>query len=593
MIDTPQISMSSFLTIPLDEMYKYCQYHQLEIPREAKATYDLVWKFLFDHPDHSIHSVYLNDFVTAYGLQGRIIQKSLASSIILGSEKELLGLARSLGLFKVNKDKIIRILSYLNLLDHDMSLFDLLPQDTLKLIGSHLDCLSLGSFGMISRRFHQLLGITGIIIELLRFETQKRTRLDLSNYSHRQLGIVYRAVNRKLNIAAGGHHSLVLIECHGKEPLVLDSRVRLLGMGSNFFGQICTGDLSAVIIPTLIKGSEIMCEITSISAGMHHSLVVGHKGQVWGFGQNSLGELGLGDRANRQTPTLIHNDLLSDIDPLRSERVVAISAGSHHSLFLNSQGQVFSCGSNEHGQLGLMDLYNQDIPTLIEKTKTIKMVAISAGGFHSLFLDDQGQVYSCGSNEEGQLGLGNSGSLDPESPDAKAFGDIEDQPYLRLIKTPIGKAVAISAGNSHSLILNSEGQVFSFGYGAYGQLGLGDLERRLIPTLIEAPWLGLIIAISAGGGYSLILNSQGQVFGFGNNVGTTQNPRVENNLILPTRLEVPGTDPITEISVGYFHSLISDSRGRIFSFGSNRYGQLGVGNGKEKLAPTLIEGFSI
>jgi alpha-tubulin suppressor-like RCC1 family protein len=111
--------------------------------------------------------------------------------------------------------------------------------------------------------------------------------------------------------------------------------------------------------------------------------------------------------------------------------------------------------------------------------------------------------------------------------------------------------------------------------------------------LIEAPWIGDIIGISAGGEHSLILNSNGQVFSFGGNMCGHLGLGDEKNRNQPTIIKNIGIGRIAAISAGVCHSLIANSEGQVFSFGSNLSGQLGLGDNKNRSIPTLIERFSI
>jgi hypothetical protein len=169
---------------------------------------------------------------------------------------------------------MIRILGYLNLLDNDMSVFDRLPKDALKLIGMRLDCQSLSLFCSISTNFNRLFCITDELIGMLRNKLQENTRLDQTTFTRKELGLLCRI-----------------------------------------------GDPNSVL-----------------SAGRNHSLVRASQRQVFSFGGNQYGQLGLGDNDNRLAPTLID---ISDI--------IAVSAGTEHSLILDVQGQVFSFGNNLSG----------------------------------------------------------------------------------------------------------------------------------------------------------------------------------------------------------------------------------------------------
>ena len=80
--------------------------------------------------------------------------------------------------------------------------------------------------------------------------------------------------------------------------------------------------------------------------------------------------------------------------------------GFQHSLFVDSSSSVWSCGSNDDGRLGLGDSTQRNLP---EKIKTISnIISVSAGFRHSIFLDNNGDVFTCGFNGFGRLGLGNT-----------------------------------------------------------------------------------------------------------------------------------------------------------------------------------------
>lgn len=153
-------------------------------------------------------------------------------------------------------------------------------------------------------------------------------------------------------------------------------------------------------------------------------------------------------------------------------RSLQISAGSFHILVLDSKEQVWSTGHNGYGQLGLenFDSYNtlqkMDIP---KKCGTIS--TISAGGRHTIVLNDKGQVWDTGYNEEGQLGLGN-------------YNDYYNILQQMIISEYCGDIVAISAGSNYTIVLDNKGQVWSTGDNRNGQLGLRDNINRNTLTFI-------------------------------------------------------------------------------------------------------------
>jgi regulator of chromosome condensation (RCC1) repeat-containing protein/Regulator of Chromosome Condensation (RCC1) repeat protein len=176
-----------------------------------------------------------------------------------------------------------------------------------------------------------------------------------------------------------------------------------------------------------------------------------------------------------------------------------------------------------------------------------------------------------GSNHEGQAGLG--AASDP------------------LIATPIDttnlggrKITQVAAGDYHSLLLADDGSVFSFGSNANGKTGLGTTTgNTLLATPINTTNLGArkIIQITASHDQDLLLADDGSVFSFGNNASAQLGlGTIGGNVSVATPINTTnlGGLKITEVSTGFWHSLILAEDGRAFSFGSNSYGQLGLGS---------------
>ena len=237
--------------------------------------------------------------------------------------------------------------------------------------------------------------------------------------------------------------------------MVLSNDKKIYSFGSNYQGQLGLGDYVGKFRPTLIQNLPAIP--SQIYSGYYTSMILMNNGQVYAFGDNSDGHLGLGDTKNINIPTLI-KDLLVNI--------IQVSIGFSHTLALTHNGQVYAFGSNFYGQLGFKkDVSNAYIPTLIPNLNNI--VKISAGKDHSLVLTDNGQVYAFGLNRYGQLGVGF---------DYFNFG---------LVLIPeFNNIVEISAGYKYSLIMTDDGKVYGFGSNKRGRLGLGDYENRDKPTFI-------------------------------------------------------------------------------------------------------------
>ncbi len=210
------------------------------------------------------------------------------------------------------------------------------------------------------------------------------------------------------------------------------------------------------------------------------------------------------------------------------------------------------------------------IQCLIHK-KTFVIVAprvISAGDEHSLAVSSN-TVLGWGDNEDAEL------SFDPDLTETK-FSSPQD--------TGISHIVEVAAGGEHSLVLRSDGTVFSFGSDAHGQLGDGDettVGIRHEPIMVEG--VKHVLRIAAGNRYSVALTADGTVWTWGFNTDGQLGRIVQDNKgrvldEVHTLEPVKGLDNIIDIAAGHSHNLALQSDGTVWAWGSNRHHQLGRGN---------------
>jgi len=129
-------------------------------------------------------------------------------------------------------------------------------------------------------------------------------------------------------------------------------------------------------------------------------MILTNTGKIYTFGYNIHGQLGLGDTDNRNIPTLLN----FEFDGIPSD----IQLGQHQSLILTNKNKLYSFGQNNYGQLGLGDNDDRYIPTLLDFEFDGKPVDIQMGDYHSIIFTDTDKVYSFGRNIDGQLGLGDT-----------------------------------------------------------------------------------------------------------------------------------------------------------------------------------------
>jgi len=205
--------------------------------------------------------------------------------------------------------------------------------------------------------------------------------------------------------------------------------------------------------------------IVAVSAGGHHSLALTANGALWSWGQGAYGKLGHGDRQDQLLP--------KKVEGFAEQRVIAVSAGDQHSLALTADGSVWSWGQGGSGRLGHGDLQRQLLPKKVEAFAEQRVVAVSAGAMHSLALTADGAVWSWGDGIFGRLGHGDhqQNQLLPKKVEALAGR----------------RVVAVSAGGSHGLAITADAAVFTWGRGERGCLGHGDdgLSNQWLPKKVD------------------------------------------------------------------------------------------------------------
>lgn len=248
-------------------------------------------------------------------------------------------------------------------------------------------------------------------------------------------------------------------------------------------------------------------------------------------------------------------------------RLVAIAAGGVHSLALRGNGTVAAWGNNTAGQLGNGNTSNSGSAVNVSGLTSVK--AISAGGAHSLALRSDGILWVWGRGDLGQLGNG-----------ANAHSSLP-------IQVPgLANVTAIAGGGYHSLAVTG-GTVRAWGEGGSGQLGNGSTASSNVPVTVTG--LTNIVAIAGGLYHSLAIRNDGTVWAWGSNgIGQLGNGTTTSSSV-PVQVKGPGgvgfLTNIVAVSAGFNHSLALRSDGTVWAWGVNAYGQLGNGSNTNALTP--------
>jgi alpha-tubulin suppressor-like RCC1 family protein len=347
----------------------------------------------------------------------------------------------------------------------------------------------------------------------------------------------------------------------------------VLSWGANEFRQLGIASSQNANLPAQVLGPENASRLEGVVAvaagGMgqfgqrSHSLALRSDGTVVSWGDNSFGQLGTGSAGSAKRPVPVSG----------ATTIVAIAAGGIHSLALKANGTVLSWGGNTFGQLGVpfdgacFDLSRRrTTPVLVSGLTNI--VAIAAGGTHSLALRADGKVFAWGAGSDGQLGGG-------------TFTDCQRQPEL---VSSLSAVTNIAAGLTHSLALDARGAMFAWGANRAGQLGIGGRENQASPLRVQG--LARVQGIAAGALHSLALEANGVMKASGENESGQFGNGLSDNSDVFVNVNSSRAD-IHSVAAGGFHSLALTRDGALLGWGQNREGQLATGDDESQFEPVF------
>ena len=381
----------------------------------------------------------------------------------------------------------------------------------------------------------------------------------------------------------------------------------VIAFGNNSHYE-CTYDNDKMIkYPLLIyKLKNII--VKKIYSGWEYNIIITNNNEIYSFGNNNMFQCGIPFSKNyKQDNKIIENPLNVSLYN-GNIKGISVACGNEHTLILDENHNVYSFGNNEDGVLGVennnLKSYNLIKVNFGDYNGKIKDIA--AGTVHNIALTNDGKIFSWGSAQGGQLGLSENYLTQKN-----LINFSISTPTLVSINNNKGeqtKITRISCGEAHTIVLNSKKEVYSWGFGSNGQLGLGFCEdsfelgtglsksRIFTPKKINALQNKKISDIQCGKTFSMFLDSNGGLYACGVNdlyqLGIPELPpqdHIKNydakckDFIIPTRLEYFLGMKVEKISCGEGHciAIIKDPLSNeklIWSWGNNRYGQLGLGD---------------
>ncbi|XP_044510987.1 PH, RCC1 and FYVE domains-containing protein 1-like isoform X2 [Mangifera indica] len=262
------------------------------------------------------------------------------------------------------------------------------------------------------------------------------------------------------------------------------------GDGTHNVGLLGHGTDVSHWIPKRISGPLEGLQVASVTCGPWHTALITSMGQLFTFGDGTFGVLGHGDRENVSFPR--------EVESLSGLRTIAVACGVWHTAAVVevivtqssasvSSGKLFTWGDGDKNRLGHGDKEARLKPTCVPALIDYNFHKIACGHSLTVGLTTSGHVFTMGSTVYGQLGNPNADGRMPYLVEDKLAGECVEE---------------IACGGYHVAVLTTRNEVYTWGKGANGRLGHGDVEDRKTPTLVEALKDRHVKYIACGSNYS-------------------------------------------------------------------------------------------
>ncbi|CAE7237272.1 UVR8 [Symbiodinium sp. CCMP2592] len=211
-------------------------------------------------------------------------------------------------------------------------------------------------------------------------------------------------------------------------------------------------------VPVIVNASDQ--QIVAVAAGRRHIVAITDSGELWTWGRNGDGQLGVGDTVDRHAPVKVNVD---------GQKIVAVAAGHLHTAAITDSGELWGWGRNDYGQLGIGDKQDRHAPVKVNVDGQ-KIVAVAARGRHSAAITEAGDLWTWG--------------RPAECPDVDST--------IRYVPVKVSlpnrrKIVAVAMGLRHIAAITHSGELWTWGCNFQGELGVGDTANRHSPVKVALP----------------------------------------------------------------------------------------------------------
>eukprot|EP00760_Papus_ankaliazontas_P023488 PhM_4_TR2058/c0_g1_i1/m.43216 len=281
-------------------------------------------------------------------------------------------------------------------------------------------------------------------------------------------------------------------------------------------------------------------------------------------------------------PSTIVDSVITYLVHIPTPFLSKVATSNCHVMFVTNNHHIMAAGSNKGHRLGLPQ-QNKYFTEAVVVPLECTAIGVAAGSTSSYCIDNNGSVWTWGTGIEGELGLGRSVRVTPRAT------------VIHSLRSHF--VVSVSASEKHVLAVTHGGQLWAWGNGRNGKLGLGDEENRYEPTRVPIPKLArswqsehssLIVQAAACPSHSLVRNQNGDVFACGSGRFGALGLDTDDDVL--SLRPIPGVLDVAFVAGGLHYSLLLSNSGGIYAFGCGQNGRLGLGSETDSVRPRLVQG---
>ncbi|XP_071825732.1 uncharacterized protein [Apostichopus japonicus] len=351
------------------------------------------------------------------------------------------------------------------------------------------------------------------------------------------------------DVAVSSTHTLV-VSCDGD----------VFSWGEGRKGELGHGDLQSRTVPERVEALKGK-SIKRVACGDAFSVFGSDNGIVMTCGDGSSGCLGHGDWSSASRPRLIESLLSAD--------VTALACGASHVVAVGSDGEIFAWGKNDHGQLGLGDDESEENicePQEVTIPEPVFIQDVKCGIDGTMFLTDVGMLLACGNNEDNKLGLNNRQGFLMAMKNMFSKTEVEGRNVPTIIK-PMAtfRVLDMVLGPHHSAVVVESGLVYTFGRNSEGQLGMNNTKPKENPSQVRAMSDKIVHTVACGESFTVCGGEEHNLYFWGKGLAASEQASEES-----TKSSTECASLGIPISNGHQRTASTGSTGSASSFNAER-----------------------